>query len=199
MKNSSTLTSSRPTLMPDRIGIASAGHGMPRSAAKAERRVGARVDADAEPRHAVGAQDAEDRAQQNDHDHAARRLVLQDPEIVDHAERRSAPTGSPGTCPAAAGRSCRFPRSCRTRRPSSSWTGMALVCRYCIRPKIRPMTHTTSPPYMRPARDRAEEEHHLCRSGRLMSASLAHAEPAPTVIIAARTPIDEANANSACS
>ena len=37
MKNSSTLTSSRPTLMPERIGMASGGQGRPCRAAKAER------------------------------------------------------------------------------------------------------------------------------------------------------------------
>ena len=75
------------------------------------------------------------------------RLVRQAGEIVGDADARSAPTARSGTGPAAAGRSCRFPRSCRRPSAMRGCTGRRRVCRYCHRPKRMPRAQTTMPEY----------------------------------------------------
>ncbi len=78
MKNNSTQTSSRPTLMPERSGMPKRGERIALERGEGGAGVGDGVDADAEPGHAVGTQDAENRGQQNDH-HMADGIVLQAP------------------------------------------------------------------------------------------------------------------------
>ena len=70
--------------MPERIGMASGGQGRPWRAAKAERELAWVLIAHAEPRHAVRAQDAQDRGGQNQ-GHLARGHLLQTRKVINHA------------------------------------------------------------------------------------------------------------------
>jgi hypothetical protein len=73
MKNNSTHTSSNPTLMPERSGMPSVASGIALQRRERGARVRHRVDPNAEPGHAVGAEDAQDRRQQ-DHHHVERHV-----------------------------------------------------------------------------------------------------------------------------
>ena len=77
-------------LMPACSGMKSVLSELPLSEAKAARRVGGGVDADAEPRDAVAAEDAENRTRQ-DHEHRAEGFFLQTFEIINHADRDENP------------------------------------------------------------------------------------------------------------
>jgi len=70
--------------MPERRGIPRVASGLPLSAENAVRELETVFDADAEPGHAVGTQDAENRAEQ-DYNDLAQSLVLQAHEVVGHA------------------------------------------------------------------------------------------------------------------
>ena len=72
MKNNSTATSSRPTLMPERSGMHERGERIALERGEGGAGVGDGVDADAEPGHAVGAEDAENGGEQDDDDVAER-------------------------------------------------------------------------------------------------------------------------------
>ena len=71
-----------PTLMPARSGMSQTGNGLPAQAGERGARVRQGVDADAVPRHAVAAADADQAEEQDDGD--ARRLEAGQPEVGDH-------------------------------------------------------------------------------------------------------------------
>ncbi len=68
MKNNSTATSSNPTLMPERSGMPSVAKRIAFQRGERGARIGDGVDANAEPRHAVGTEDAQDGGQQDHND-----------------------------------------------------------------------------------------------------------------------------------
>ena len=68
MKKSSTLTSSRPTLIPERRQDVDDVKRFAARDAKAAREFATRVDPDAEPGHAVGTEDTHDRAEEDHYD-----------------------------------------------------------------------------------------------------------------------------------
>ena len=90
MQHSSTQTSSRPMLMPACSGMNSVFERVAFERGERGARVGGGVDADAEPRHAVAAEDAQNGAGQ-DHQHLRNGFVLQPGEIINHAQRDEHP------------------------------------------------------------------------------------------------------------